>query len=58
VFLLHNGARYLHDLLIARGIDHAFHVGPGAHDFTFWRRRLPESLAFLREHTAKPQRGR
>jgi S-formylglutathione hydrolase FrmB len=53
-FALHAGAAYLHDLLLAKKIDHAFFLGPGAHDFSFWRARLPESLKFLREHTAKP----
>ncbi len=51
VFLLNNGATYLHDLLVERGIEHAFYIGPGRHDFTFWKPRLPESLKFLREHT-------
>jgi S-formylglutathione hydrolase FrmB len=53
-FALHNGAAYLHDLLLGKKIDHAFFLGPGAHDFDFWRPRLPESLKFLRDHTAKP----
>jgi S-formylglutathione hydrolase FrmB len=53
-FALNHGASYLHDLLLAKKIDHAFFLGPGAHDFSFWRPRLPESLKFLREHTAKP----
>jgi S-formylglutathione hydrolase FrmB len=53
-FALHAGAAYLHDLLLARKIEHAFFLGPGAHDFSFWRPRLPESLKFLREHIAKP----
>lgn len=47
-FLLHNGMQYLHDLLLAKGIDHAYYLGPGHHDFRFWAARLPESLAFLR----------
>ncbi|HSD89521.1 MAG TPA: alpha/beta hydrolase family protein [Kofleriaceae bacterium] len=53
-FLLNNGAQYLHDILVARKIEHAFFLGPGQHDFRFWIPRLPESLKFLREHTAKP----
>jgi S-formylglutathione hydrolase FrmB len=53
-FLLNNGAQYLHDILVARKIDHAFFLGPGQHDFRFWIPRLPESLKFLRDHTATP----
>jgi S-formylglutathione hydrolase FrmB len=52
-FGLDAGASYLHDLLVARKIDHAFFLGPGGHDFAFWVPRLPESLKFLREHVAK-----
>jgi len=51
-FLLHDGAQYLHELLTAKHIDHAFFLGPGRHDFEFWRPRLPESLAFLVAHVA------
>jgi S-formylglutathione hydrolase FrmB len=53
-FWLNDDASYLHDLLTARKIDHAFFLGPGHHDFTFWTARLPESLKFLRDHVAKP----
>jgi S-formylglutathione hydrolase FrmB len=53
-FHLDVAAKYLHDRLAARGVDHAFFLGPGKHDFTFWGPRLPESLAFLRSHVAKP----
>src|SRR5262249_54084961 len=35
-FMLHNGAAYLHDLLLERKIDHEFFLGPGQHDFDFW----------------------
>ena len=35
--------------------DHEFFLGPGKHDFAFWSARVPKSLAFLRDHTAKPQ---
>jgi putative tributyrin esterase len=52
--LLHNGAQHLHDLLLARKIDHAWYLGPGHHTFNFWVERLPHSLAFLRDHTTKP----
>lgn len=51
-FRLHNGAQYLHDLLLARKIDHAWYLGPGRHDGAFWRARVPNSLAFLAEHTS------
>lgn len=53
-FALNNGATWLHDLLTAKKWDHAFFVGPGGHDFNFWKPRVPESLKFLREHTTKP----
>ncbi len=54
-FMLHHHAAYLHDVLADRGIDHEFFLGPGGHDFAFWKARLPKSLAFLRAKTAKPQ---
>jgi S-formylglutathione hydrolase FrmB len=50
-FVLQDGAAYLHDLLLAKKIDHVFFLGPGHHDFSFWIPRLRESLAFLRDHT-------
>ncbi len=50
-FRLHNGAQYLHDLLLAKEIDHAWYLGPGKHDGAFWRERVPHSLAFLAMHT-------
>jgi S-formylglutathione hydrolase FrmB len=53
-FALNNGATWLHDLLLAKKIDHAFYTGPGQHDFSFWKARVPKSLEFLRDHTAKP----
>ena len=49
-FGLNNGAQYLHDLLLERNIEHAFFLGPGQHDFRFWKPRVPESLKFLRAH--------
>lgn len=55
MFKLNNGATYLHDLLVAKKIDHAFYIGPGSHDFTFWRPRLPESLGFLKAHVSAPK---
>jgi S-formylglutathione hydrolase FrmB len=51
-FALQDGAQYLHEVLTSRKIDHAFFLGPGHHDFAFWRPRLPESLKFLRDHTS------
>ena len=54
-FALHNGAQYVHDLLQARGIEHAWYLGPGRHTFAFWAERLPHSLAFLTSHLAKPR---
>lgn len=53
-FNLQHGATYLHDLLAARDIEHAFYLGPGAHDMAFWRERLPHSLKFLRAHVKTP----
>lgn len=51
-FRLHNGAQYLHDLLLAKKIEHAWYLGPGRHDGKFWRARVPFSLQFLAEHTS------
>ncbi|MCW5804781.1 MAG: esterase family protein [Deltaproteobacteria bacterium] len=51
-FLLHNGAAYVHDLLLARNIKHDYYAGPGHHNFTFWAARLPKSLAFLAKNVA------
>ena len=53
-FALHHGAAWLHDLLLAKKIEHAFYLGPGDHTFSFWSKRVPESLKFLRDHVAKP----
>jgi len=53
-FALNNGMAWLHDLLLAKKVDHAYFVGPGGHDFDFWKPRLPESLKFLRDHCVKP----
>jgi S-formylglutathione hydrolase FrmB len=54
-FALQDEASYLHDVLTARGIEHTFFLGPGGHDFGFWRARLPDSLKFMREHVAAAQ---
>ncbi len=47
--------RFVDELLVARGIEHAVFYGPGQHEYAFWIPRLAASLAFLRDHTAKPQ---
>jgi len=54
VFQLYDGARYLHDLLTARGVEHAWYIGPGGHDFAFVSDRLDDSLRWLAEHLAAP----
>jgi S-formylglutathione hydrolase FrmB len=54
-FALYDNAQYVHEALTARHIEHEFFLGPGKHDFEFWTARVPVSLAFLRDHTAKPQ---
>ena len=53
-FALHDGMQYIHELLVARKIEHAYYIGPGRHDFGFWAPREVESLKFLRDHVAKP----
>jgi S-formylglutathione hydrolase FrmB len=50
-FHLDAAASYLHDQLTANHIESEFFLGPGRHDFDFWRPREPESLKFLRDHT-------
>ncbi len=52
MFGLDAEARYLHDVLTARGIAHSFYIGPGRHDFDFARERVPHSLAFFAAHFA------
>jgi hypothetical protein len=54
-FALQDNVQYVHEALAARHVEHEFFLGPGRHDFAFWRARLPKSLAFLRDHIAKPQ---
>ncbi|HEU0029625.1 MAG TPA: alpha/beta hydrolase family protein [Kofleriaceae bacterium] len=49
-FKLDNGMRYLHDELVERGIEHEYYLGPGRHNFTFWKERVPHSLAFFQKH--------
>jgi S-formylglutathione hydrolase FrmB len=46
-FLLHDGAQYLHDILVARGVTHDWYLGPGTHTYDFWRERIDDSLAFF-----------
>ena len=53
-FRFHDHAAYLHDILKARTIEHAFYLGPGRHDRRFWGPRAKHSLAFLASKTAKP----
>lgn len=54
-FQLQDNLQYVHEALEQAEIPHQFFLGPGGHDFDFWRPRLPESLKFLREHTARPR---
>ena len=54
-FQLQDNLQYVHEALTARHIEHEYFLGPGKHDFAFWSARLPHSLAFLRDHTARPQ---
>jgi S-formylglutathione hydrolase FrmB len=54
-FNLQDNAQYVHEALTAKRVEHEFFLGPGKHDFEFWKARVPKSLAFLRDHTAKPQ---
>jgi S-formylglutathione hydrolase FrmB len=54
-FALQDNVQYVHEALDARHIEHAFFLGPGKHDFAFWSARVSSSLAFLRDHTAKPE---
>jgi S-formylglutathione hydrolase FrmB len=54
-FNLQDNVQYVHEALTARHIEHQFFLGPGKHNFVFWAARLPNSLTFLRDHTAKPQ---
>jgi S-formylglutathione hydrolase FrmB len=54
-FNLQDNVQYVHEALTAKHVEHEFFLGPGKHDFEFWIARVPRSLAFLRDHTAKPQ---
>jgi S-formylglutathione hydrolase FrmB len=53
-FHLQDNLAYVHDQLAAHKIPHEIFVGPGKHNFELWTARVPFSLAFLRDHTAKP----
>ena len=44
---LNDGAQYLHDRLLGRNIAHQWYLGPGGHDFGFWRQRIDDSLGFF-----------
>jgi S-formylglutathione hydrolase FrmB len=52
-FALNDEAAYVHDLLTAHHIEHAYFSGPGHHDLRFWASRVGASLAFLRDHTSR-----
>ena len=52
---LEDNLQYVHEALTAKHVDHAFFIVPGKHSFELWAQRLPHSLAFLRDHTAKPE---
>jgi S-formylglutathione hydrolase FrmB len=52
IFQLHDGAQYLHDVLVKRGVHHEWYLGPGRHDFSFWRDRIDDSLAFFSRELA------
>jgi S-formylglutathione hydrolase FrmB len=39
-------ARYLDAVLTRAGVTHTFFVGPGHHNFGFWRDRIDDSLGF------------
>jgi putative tributyrin esterase len=54
-FALQDNVQYVHEALTAKHIEHELFLGPGKHDFAFWSARVPTSLAFLRDHIAKPQ---
>lgn len=51
-FHLQDNVQYVHEALGKKNIPHELYLGPGRHDFAFWKARLPQSLQFLRDHTA------
>ncbi|MBL8623532.1 MAG: esterase family protein [Myxococcales bacterium] len=52
---LNNQAQYLHEVLTARGLAHAWYLGPGGHDFDFWSQRIDDSLGFFAGALARPE---
>jgi S-formylglutathione hydrolase FrmB len=40
------GAQQFHDLLVARGIPHEFHLYPGGHSWMYFAEHFPEGLEF------------
>lgn len=54
-FHLQDNVQYVHEALGQKGVAHEYYLGPGKHDFAFWKARLPHSLQFLRDHTAQAQ---
>jgi S-formylglutathione hydrolase FrmB len=53
-FALQDEAAYLHDVLTAHGIAHEYAITSGRHDFSFWRRRVYDSLDFFRRTLSVP----
>lgn len=51
-FRLQHGASYLHEVLSAAEVSHAFVLVPGRHDAHFWMDRIDDSLAFHAENLA------
>jgi S-formylglutathione hydrolase FrmB len=45
-FGFYKGAQEFHDLLVAKKIPHEFHLYPGGHDWDYFARHFPASLAF------------
>ena len=47
-----------HDLLVARGIPHEFHLYPGGHDWNYFAQHLPASLEFHSRAFSPAEKGR
>jgi S-formylglutathione hydrolase FrmB len=45
-FGFNRGAEAFHELLLARGIPHEFHLYPGGHDWSYFAQHLPASFEF------------
>ena len=45
-FGFNKGSEQFHELLVARGIPHEFHLYPGGHDWTYFAEHLPASFEF------------